>query len=379
MSEHGKFALLLVLGFYAQDLRADLVPRPFVQVMCEEAELIVEGLCVGGDRVAVGRVWKAPAGFAETTLTIEHLPEYEKSLGANRKFPEQVDADGIVLFLSRHVEGWTPIHECKQERGYAAPGLFWFDERHCYGFGDGLFGGYALARGHRGDESFRVPETIDALTTEIEQGLRMAREWREIRDQPPHVRAAVLAKYLSPRTRPAGYRAYGDRIVLPRVLDAGDYGIAALVAVLDNAEPGDCLNEALWILHEFHADAQPAIPAMLRLFDHPGKTSTGAIFSALRSTGDPVVVPALRKGLSDPDRKVACYAAQGLGEFGDRESFAKIAALLPNPAEEKDDHLVLGLLTSLKQLDPTRARPLIERAANDPLMHNIHGQLQKRR
>lgn len=128
------FAAVLFFAAVPAQLRADIAPHPFVQEMCEDAELIVEGLCTGGDRVAVGKVWKMPAGFTETTLTIEHLSAYEKAIGEYRRFPEQVDADGIVLFLARGGERWYPLHEAKQERGYAAPGVIWFDERHCYGF-----------------------------------------------------------------------------------------------------------------------------------------------------------------------------------------------------------------------------------------------------
>ena len=107
-----------------------------------------------------------------------------------------------------------------------------------------------------------------------------------------------------------------------------------------------------------------------KLLESPRNASRYYVLSALRTAGDPAAIPYVRPMLEVADAQVSANAATTLAAFGDRESFDAIAAVLPLKFKRDDFAQVRDLLHALHALDPNRARPLIERVANDPAFAN---------
>lgn len=65
----------LILGLH-QQARAECLSEPSIASLCESGGLIIEGTWLGGDRVAVTRVWKAPASVPKDVKELKVVGLY---------------------------------------------------------------------------------------------------------------------------------------------------------------------------------------------------------------------------------------------------------------------------------------------------------------
>ena len=130
----------LVLASAAQ-LFADILYAPKVDYLCVEAELIVEGEYLEGNRVKIVHVFKpskrlpAKATHLEVQSVdkhsrVSHL--FTKKRGRQKKV---IRTNKLVLFLKFNPlrKVWAPIYPPTGNEGLGSAGLFWYDEQTCYG------------------------------------------------------------------------------------------------------------------------------------------------------------------------------------------------------------------------------------------------------
>ena len=127
-----------------------------------------------------------------------------------------------------------------------------------------------------------------------------------------------------------------------------------LIKVFEQNISPNSQNYTAWSLGAIGPAASPAIPTLLRGTTNTGYTSRTAIFALGRIHAEPeLVVPALTKFLSDPDRDVRANAISSLALFG---SDAKLAvSALVQSLNDQDPHVRKLAQSALKEIDPETA------------------------
>ncbi len=354
---------------------AEILPRPSVDRMCQDAELIVEGRHDGRGVVSVTRLYRRPDGLAADTthLRVPRLTEHALDLGAPWDETSTLETDHVVLFLSA-VEGsegtWEPLHTLRRDAGrVGSAGTIWIADEHCHAYTQAINPGpYYLFRVEP-TQARRVPMTVAALRTAIEDGLRRAATWRETLALPDRVeRAKRLAAYLDARSSPDGEldtRLYDVRAALAPL---GADAVEPLRRVLA-AKPGDWrLSVALDVVGDLGALAEPLLPVVIPLAASDNDSVLQGAMLALGKIGDSRGVPAVAAHLADERFWCVEIAAEALAGMRDVASFDAIAARLPETPDPTRAGPVSDVLRHLDSLDPERARPLLDRYIAMPEM-----------
>lgn len=370
-------AAILALLAFAAPARADSFPHTSVDLMCDRADLIIEGRWLGDDKVSIASVLKPSADLPEGTkeINVRLLGKHSRRLGCGwEKEAATLEAKHLVGFLEKGAEGWQSLYTIDAEGACGSCGLFWFDDQACYGYGQFCNPGpYVLSRGHDGG---RTPKDLAALRKEIAAGLGNSRRWREaLAVKDPAKKARALAAYLLPRTSPPGDKGSYRWAVREPLRELGDEAVPALVEVIESARPDDKLDGAVLVLYDLGPKARSAVPLLCKLLDAPKQADASYILSALETAGDPRAIGSVRPLLGNEDFSVAVRAAQTLAALKDRESFEAIAALIPEKPEKARQYYLRDLLNALHRLDPERARPLVRKAAGQPALADVREQI----
>lgn len=362
-----------------------MLPYDSVQQMCMTSDLIVAGEKVDDTKVRVTEVFYGPDGTPkeEDTIEVLSIPDHTRLLGGTSNgtsHPKiEIETNRVFLFMLRSKEGqFAPIHF----RGPGSQGLFWWDEKNCYGYEQKMNPGpymlFSSGKGHG-----RIPVGPEAMRKQIAEGLEQRHRWEGIKAlKDPRERAQQMAAYLLPRTAPKGY----DRSLNLRqeISIMGADAVPAVTEVLEKAQPDDRLNDAVLILYDIGCDKaagpeviRPAVPALCKLLKNLGKTSLYYLLCPLTVAGDPRAIPHVRPMLKSEDRQVRAQAARALAAMKDVESFGVIAGLFDNPPDPKDQTgYTLEIAKSLFELDPKRARPIIQRIEAAPGNEGLHNFIQ---
>jgi hypothetical protein len=348
-----------------------LMPRASIQQLCFKAELIVAGMHLGEGKVRVDEVFHSSSANAEApgSISVPSIPRHLKTLAYSGGPP--IATERVILFLCRNKEGTLePIHLIKE----GSQGLFWIEEDNCYGY-DQLEnpGPYRLSRNSRGVSN------LNAMRKAIEIGLALRKRWESVQAiDDRQERARLMAAYLLPHTAPDGYedQTLDLRQELRRLgLDA----VPVLIDVVDKAQPNDDLNTTVLTLYDIGCVTdgaiaiRPAVPALCKLLQRPGPTHRYYILAPLQAAGDPQAIPTVRPFLEDKSPQVRGQAARALAAMKDRESFDVIAALLHASTDPNErTGATLELAKALFELDPARARPLIEQAEAHSANAGLH-------
>ncbi len=361
----------------AAGAQAGLLPYASVQQMCLKSDLVVAGTHLGGGKVRVSRVFHAPDAAVEAGGSIEvpSIPRHTKVLGWSGKDGASIEADRVVLFLQQSGDGTlVPIYAV----GSGSQGLFWLDDKVCYGYSQVMNPGpYRLVASRPDARRSRIPAGPAGLRARIDLGLRLRKRWEAIQAVEDRAeRARRMAAYLLPRTAPQGY---ADSVDLRKAIRSlGADAVPALIDVLGRARADDNVNTTVLALYDIggaHQEAvRKAVPALCRLLDNPpGRTSPYYILCPLTAAGDPRAVPHVRPMLERPSKQVRGQAARALAAMGDRASFESIAGLIEDPPKPQDHTgYTLELARALFELDPQRARPIIQRVESSPGNAGLH-------
>jgi hypothetical protein len=371
--------LLISLLLASASVQGARLPFKTVQAMCFTADLIVAGTHLGNGKVYVDHVFYVSAPTTKTIkiVNIPTIPKHSKIIDetfVRGKHGPPISTKRLVLFL---VEGKDRRFEPINVIGKGSQGLFWYDDGACYGyFQIENPGPYCLVRSKPGDFRGRIPHGQSAMWEEIKIGLEQRRRWEVIQAmKDPAERARQMAAYLLPHTAPKGY---ADSVNLRKAIrEIGPEAVPALVEVLETAKQRDKLRTTVLALYDIGSTSpetlRPAVPALCKLLANPGPNSPYYILSPLKAAADPQAIPHVRPMLQHKSKQVRGQAARALAAMRDRESFDPIAALIENPPNPKDRlGYTLELARSLFELDPVRARPIIEQIETNPGNAGLH-------
>ncbi len=360
-------------------VQGGLLPFRTVQNMCFTADLIVAGVHLGNGKVRVDHVFYVSAPRTEKikTVYIPSIPKHSKVINeifVRGEDVQPISTKRLVLFLVKGKDGrFEPINVV----GKGSQGLFWYDKGACYGYTQPMNPGpYCLERSKAGAPRGRIPHSRDAMWNEIKIGLEQRRRWEAIEAiEDPAARARQMAAYLLPHTAPEGY---SDAVDLRKAIrKIGPEAVPALVEVLEKARAEDNLNTTVLTLYDIGCTSRealrPAVPALCKLLANPGPNSPYYILSPLTAAADPRAILHVRPMLRHKSKQVCGQAARALAAMKDRESFDLIVALIEDPPKPKDLlGYTLDLARSLFELDPVRARSIIQQIESNPGNAGLH-------
>jgi len=297
-------------------LWAEMFPCYTVDAMCDEAEAIIEGTCLGTNNVRIDKIHKSSILLRKESRTIEvsRLDEHSRTpWNGFRDGAETLETSNLVLFLVQDKTGkWESISTIKDNGKCGSCGLFWFDDLTCYGYRQMMNPGPYVLLSAKASQ-WRIPKTIGDLMTDIKTGLANSREWRRsLVTKDPTEKAQALARYLLKSTSPKGDKGTYLWAVRQPMAALGKDAVPALIQVLRTAPAGEKLDPAVLILYDIGPPAAQAIPDPIPLLAEPNRVFTGYILSALGSTGDLTAVPHLEKYLESKDERLARDAREAL-------------------------------------------------------------------
>jgi len=204
------------------------------------------------------------------------------------------------------------------------------------------------------------------LAKRVEDYLFYAEFQRVLSISDPNEKAVRLCRYISPRMAPKNYRGQYDWLVRQHLRELGEFAVKPLVATLAKAEPGHKLDTVVLTIFDIGRPANPAVPYLLRMLEQKSGTSAYYILGALQAIGDANAIDAVRPFLADKDMQVRSQAAVTLAWLGDKDSFDRIVAAIPEEIKEQNNLnvsdmcvYVADMCGALYRLDPARARPVI--------------------
>ncbi len=354
------------------------LPHKTIQQMCFTSDLIIDGAHVGNGKVHVNHIFyrSMPTIVIPKTIYVSLIPKHSRIIDEifmRGKNVPPITTNRLVLFLINPKGGmFQPIDVI----GNGSQGLFWYDDKACYGYGQVINPGpYCLMASKPGGYG-RIPKDKNAMWKEIKIGLEQRSRWEAVEMiKNPNERARQMATYLLPDTAPEGYAQSVD--LRRAIRKIGPAAVPALVEVIEKAKPEDGLNTTVLTLFDIgctHPDAlRPAVPALCKLLSNPGSNSLYYILSPLKAARNQRAIPYVRPMLKHKDKQVRGQAARALAAMKDQKSFDEIVILVEKP-KNPDDRLyyTLELARSLFELDPKRARPIIKQVECVPGNAGLH-------
>ena len=252
--------------------------------------------------------------------------------------------------------------------GQGSSGLVWIEEGKCYRYEQWQNPGpyvLLLSREHG---------TEEALRAAVRKGLADRGVWERVQEiAHPQEQAIVLCSYLLERTSPeGGHRTYRSRVrrVLPTL---GEQAVAELVVLLQNAIPGDRLDEAVLILNDLGPAAKAAVPHLVPLLRQPSYVHPARVIGALGRIGDATVAQRLLPYL-DLELRVRAEVAGAMARFSYQDSVPLITKALPEAMGVKDEdaYHVYAMLRALHELGAEETSRLVRAYLEVPAMRHLH-------
>lgn len=330
-------AMALIAALTLQGLvQAEDFPHDTVDAMCDEAEVILEGVWLGDNRVKIDRVHKPSPLLKEESGAVEvsQLNEHSRTVGDGFDLAKTpLETKKLVLFLVREKKTgkWESIATINREGQCGSCGLFWFDDATCYGYQQVMNPGPYVLMTAKHSENFdpnRIPKTIQALRKEIEIGLANSREWRRsLAIEDPTQRAQSLARYLLKSSTPKGDKGTYREAVRKPLAALGKDAVPVLIQILRTAPDGERLDTTVLCLYDIGPPAAQALPELHALLTQPDRAFTGYVLSALGSTGDARAVGDLEQYAKSNDERLAKDAKEALARL------RKLQSQTPNKNE----------------------------------------------
>ncbi len=365
--------------FLSLPVKASMLPWFRIQRLCFDVNLIVAGRHIGNGKVEIEQVFFAEPNTVKLKDVIEVpcIPELDKIPGE----PFLRDANTLpiltnrlVMFLKKNEkENLEPIYGS----GKGSAGVFWYDDKDCYGYEQmSNPGPYVLVQsvGNR----WRIPKDKQDLWQQIVDGLELRKGWEEIKSiQDPYKRAEKMCMYLLPQTAPKIFDRESINL-RTAIVPIGQPAVPSLINVLKIADPCERLDTTFLILYDIgfinYEAIRPAVPLLCKFLQNPGVNSQYYILSALTSAADPRAIPYVRPMLNSNDSQVESQAALALSRMHDIESYDEIAKFFKVTERDSKGNPVLSegqrrypreFSQALYLLNPDKATPIIKQAEED--------------
>jgi hypothetical protein len=330
-----KFGNRIILSFvllavaFPGNAQAALFPRYTVDAMCDKAEVIIEGLWVGGNDVRIVKVHKGSMLLEQESKSVEvsRLNQHSRTVGDGLFIDEKpLETKKLVLFLVRETKTnqWESIATIDRGGRCGSCGLFWFDDSTCYGYAQTINPGpYVLIAGERVKNAMPIwiAQTVPDLRKEIEIGLDNSRKWQlSLAIEDPAQSAASLARYLLKSSSPKGDKGtYRNRVREP-LAALGKDAVPALIHILQTAPADERLDTTVLTLFDIGPPSAQALPELRALLEQPDRVHTGYVLLALGSTGDPQAVDDIKKHGKTNDERLRNDAKEALAIHRKRQT-----------------------------------------------------------
>lgn len=278
--------------------------------MCADADAVVVGEEVDGDRVTVTKWISGAANDAPTTLVIADISKHSKVINAfwsgfSKRTATALTTRHFVAFLEHKGGIWRSMETATISGLCGSCGVIWIQDGQCYRYSQAMNPGpYDLY----GAKDLR---TEDDLMRAIEVGLRDADVWsKALNTEDVALRAEMLTAYTMASTSPEKPRTtYRFRAREPlRKLGAGV--VPALRRQIARWQEGDSLDEVVLILYDLGHDAQSAVPDLVALLRQSERANPYYVIGALRTTGDSSNIADIRPFLEDSNEQVRREATE---------------------------------------------------------------------
>ena len=282
--------------------------------MCADANAIVVGEQLDGDKVAVERWIKgaAAAAAAPETIVITDISKLSKSVtsdGSGSDLPKGTafTTRRFVAFLEQKNGAWWSMATIEAHRQFGSIGMIWIQEERCYRYyqmvNPGPYYLYA-ARDFKSEAD---------LMSAIEDGLHDADAWsKALNTQDLSLRAQALAAYTLNSTSPESPRStYRHRAREP----LGKLGKAAvpwLRAQLAKWRDGDSLDQVVLVVSDLGQKARIAVPDLVKLLKHPERVNPYYVIGALRTVGDSSNIDDIKPFMTHSSEQVRNEAADAI-------------------------------------------------------------------
>ena len=367
--------ILSCLALSAISVWAELLPTWSPHQMCAEAAAIVTGERVGANRVAVREWILSPSDGRKvrSVINIAGLDKHDRMIGtrpdgSDREQGRRLKSQRLLCFLEEKSDGWRAMAAA----GQGSSGLVWIERGKCYRYEQWKNPGPHVLL------PSREYQTEEALRLAVGNGLADREVWERTQKIPhPQEKAIVFCSYLLERTSPEGaHGTYRSRVrrVLPKL---GEQAVAELVVLLENAIPGDRLDDTVLILYDLGSAAKPAVPHLVALLQQPGYVHPVRLIEALGRIGDATVAQQLLPYL-DRELRVRAEVAGAMARFSYQDSVPLIAKALPEPnaVEDGEAYHVYAMLRALHELGAEETSRLARTYLEIPAMRHVRNLLE---
>lgn len=343
--------------------------------MCAEADAIVLGVRVAANRVKVSEWIMKPAEESPAeSIEILGLEKHDRMV----RIPGAPQQEGngkvlkshrLICFLEDKGGRWRSLGTY----GTGSSGLVWIEEEKCYRYEQWMNPGpFALV-------PYREFETAKKLRAHIQSGLADRAAWAEAQEiVHPQEKAIVLVSYLLARTSPEGKnRTYRSRVrqVLPKL---GRHAVEELIVLLEGAQEGDQLGDAVLVLYDLGPSAQPAVSQLVTLLEKPELVHPIRVIEALGRIGDASVAHQLLPYLKRDELAIRAEVSSTMARFRYQDAAPLIAAALPHPDKVKsvDAYSVYTMLGALYELGPEHTQKLVKPYLQIEAMRHVQNLLE---
>ncbi len=388
--------------------RADGLPWATIEELVDQAELIVRGAEIEGDRFQVRQVLKGkPDGeiIAVRGLSSLHRTMAPWEVYGDPTLPAVVGRSDAVIFLQRRDGGGYDLVK-------SGAGVKRIHKGHVYAYYQPRNpGGYVLTLSYESDADGSVtnawgnrePLTLELLNASIAICLRRARQFNAAAGLADETkRVAALTQYI---TTHRGHSAYYAKKALDALERIGNPAVPSILSVLranacnpDRYEvvrhlaafnhpqaisfllneiqdsTGHCRSIAVYVLGRLKAgEAVDPIIAIVKETTDVQLRETA--IGALASIGDRRATPAIASCLASTEERVRHEAARGLAALADPGAFEPLVKALGDPLRQGDDRFRCLALDALYRADKARAVPICIEHLRSPereVAHQAH-------
>ena len=315
------FFLIITLNLMLQAVVwAGVLPRYSIDVMCDMADVIIEGTHLGGNKVKIDKVLKDSILLDDETETLEvsRLSEHSKTVWNDSVIKGKIlETKKIILFLvqDKSLKVWESISTIDRIETCGSCGLFWYDDTSCYGYMQALNPGPYVLVSAKIAEGL-IPKTLGDMRIDVATGLANSREWqRSLSIKNPSMKAEALARYLLKSTSPQGDKGSYLHSVREPMAALGKDAVPVLIHVLRTAPAGERLDVTILALYDIGSPSVQALPELRELLTQPERVYTEYVLSALGSTGDATAKNDLEAYAKSSNKRLAEAAKETLKKF----------------------------------------------------------------
>lgn len=291
---------------------ADTFPQWDVYWMCADADAVVVGEQLDGDKVTVTKWIKGGANDNPGSIIIADISKHSKSInsfwsGLAKKPPTTLTTRHFVAFLGNTNGTWRSMATIDESGLCGSCGMIWIQDGQCYRYAQAMNPGpYELY------EAKDVKSEADLMRA-IEVGLHDASAWsKALNTQDIALRAQAISAYTLNSTSPESPRStyrYRARDPLRKL---GQAAVPSLRAQLTKWRDGDSLDQVVLVLYDLGQDARTAAPDLVALLKHPERANPYYVISALRAIGDSSNIDDIKPFLKHSNEQVRKEATDAI-------------------------------------------------------------------